>query len=255
MTGSSESDRTSRYWSKKAYSDPSVYETYDNVRFTSYGGKLFDRREKVVLLAAAPDDAESRILECGAGTGRFSVEMARRGYRVLATDVSPGMLEQTRKRVEMEGLSDRVSVEYGDIYNLKFPDGTFDFVYSIRVLNQLADNQDKRRAITEMARVVRPGGLLLFDVVNLHSLAVMKNASWHIHPGAVRGILEDAGCRVERLKGAMLFTQTLIEVLPRPLAWLVNMLDRGACRLLPFLATRVYFLARKLPPAEQAGGT
>jgi ubiquinone/menaquinone biosynthesis C-methylase UbiE len=255
MNASPEDNRTSRYGSKNAYSDPLVYATYDQKRFTSYGGKLFDRREKAILLAGAPADAESRILECGAGTGRFAAEMARRGYRVLATDVSPGMLDQTRKRVEMEGLSDRVSVEYGDIYNLKFPDGTFDFVYSLRVLNQLADNQDKRRAITELARVVRPGGWLLFDVVNLHSLAILKNASWHISPRAVRRILEDAGCRIERLQGAMLLTQTLIEVVPRPLAWLANMVDRGACRLLPFLATRVYFLARKLPPTEQAGDT
>lgn len=241
-------ERDSAYGSKANYSRPDVFQTYDQVRFTSYGGRLFDRMEKRVLLRSVPTDTATRILECGCGTGRFSAELARRGYRLTATDVSQGMLDLTRQRLASEGLEARVDVQYGDIYKLNFPDASFDFAYTIRVLNQLARNADKQRAIREMARVVAPGGYLLFDVVNLWSLAILSKPSWHISPPAVKRMLTEAGLRLCRMSGRMVLSQTAIEVLPRPLAWLTHKIDMGLCAVLPWLGTRVYYLARKAPP-------
>ena len=245
MQDSSEIGRADAYASKGVYSRPEVFEQYDQVRFTSYGGRLFDRIEKGMLLSSIPQGRDLRILECGTGTGRFAAELGRRGYKLTATDVSPGMLEQTRRRIQEEGLADRVDVRHGDIYNLEYDDASFDFVFTIRVLNQLANNADKRRAIEEMVRVLAPGGLLLFDIVNRWSLAILKKPSWHISPVAVRRIFRQCGCKLERTMGGLIFTQTLLEILPRPLAAALNVCDRVVCRALPCFATRVYFLARK----------
>lgn len=245
MSDSSETDRADAYGSKGVYSRPEVFERYDEVRFTSYGGRLFDRIEKGMLLSSIPESRDLRILECGTGTGRFAAELGHLGYSVTATDVSPGMLEQARQRIDVEGLADRVEVRHGDIYGLEYDDASFDFVFTIRVLNQLVKNDDKRRAIEEMVRVLAPGGLLLFDIINRWSLAILKRASWHISPLAVRGILRQSGCKVTRMTGGLIFTQTLLEILPRPMAAALNVCDRAVCRALPCFATRVYFLARK----------
>lgn len=233
------------YESRARYSRPEVFSQYDRKRFTTHGGRLFDRMEKDVLQAAVPADQSVRILECGTGTGRFAAELGRLGYHLTATDVSPGMLQQTRERIEHEGLADRVTVREGDIYKLDFPDGSFDFVYTIRVLNQLASNADKLRAIREMHRVLSPGGLLLFDVVNRHSLASLRNRSWHISPAEVCHTLAELGMELVWVKGRLILTQTLLEKLPPVLADGLAWLDGWLCRMAPRLATRVYFLARK----------
>lgn len=238
-------ERTEQYGSRAEYSRPEVYEDYDQKRFTTFGGRLFDRMEKDILLASLPTEKNARILECGAGTGRFSAEVARLGYHLTATDVSEGMLEQARRRVQDAGLADRVEFRIGDIYNLDFPDASFDFVYTIRVLNQLARADYKQRAITEMCRVLKPGGRLLFDVVNKWSLASLRRPDWHISPPTVKRILRSNGMKPVRTIGRMILTQTILEVLPRPAAAAVNAVDRCLCAALPWFGTRVYFLSEK----------
>lgn len=238
-------ERTEQYGAKAQYSSPDTYRDYDAKRFTSHGGKLFDRMEKDILRAWLPPNKESKILECGAGTGRFSAAVAREGYHLTATDVSEGMLEQAKNRIAEARLTDNVNIRIGDIYNLEFDDASFDFVYSIRVLNQLCSNDDKRRAICEMARVVRPGGRLLFDVVNLWSLAILRNPSWHISPRNVKKILQSCGMQPVSTIGRMMLTQTMLEILPAPLANMVNAVDKAMCAVAPIFGTRVYFVAEK----------
>ena len=245
MSDSSKAARTDAYGSKDHYGRQDVVDNYDRRRFVSCGERLFDKLEKDVLLKCVPPNRQTKILECGTGTGRFAAELAMKGYHVTATDASQAMLEKTRQRISIANLADRVTVRYGDIYNLDFADGQFDFVFCIRVLNQLADNADKRRAIAEMARTVAPGGLLLFDIVNRWSLAMLRRPSWHISPPAVRRALRKAGCEPAGMIGGLIFTQTMLEILPGPLAAAWNSIDKAACRLIPAAATRVYFLARK----------
>ena len=237
--------RTDSYGSLEYYSRGDVVDTYDQNRFTTHGGRLFDKLEKDVLLACVPPDRATRTLECGTGTGRFAATLGRRGYRVLATDASPGMVQATARRIEDAGLTDRVTVQPGDIYDLDFADGAFQFVYSIRVLNQFASNRDKARAIGEMARVVATGGLLLFDVVNRWSLASLRRGRWHVGPRGVRRILRHCGMEPTRMFGRMTLSQTILQVLPGPLASAVNVVDKALSTCIPFFGTRLYFLARK----------
>lgn len=240
-------EREDQYGARAHYSKAKIYEHYDEKRFTSPSGLLFDAMEKAVLLSSVPSDHDSRILECGAGTGRFAIELAGRGYCILATDVSEGMLEHARRKVAEHALEDRVTLELCDIFDISQEDGSFDFVYSMRVLNQLAQNAHKRRAIGELARVVRPGGRLLFDIVNKWSLASLRKASWHISPSATKKILRACDMRIVRMTGRMMLSQTLLNLLPVRLARVVSAIDTGLCAVLPFLGTRVYFLAEKKP--------
>jgi SAM-dependent methyltransferase len=92
-----------------------------------------------------------RVLEVGPGTGELAARMARElGAEVAAVDVSERMVELTRAR----GIDARV----GDVQELPFGDASFDLVVAAWVLFHPADLD---LALSEIARVLRPGGRLV----------------------------------------------------------------------------------------------
>jgi len=99
------------------------------------------------------------ILECGCGTGLILERLDRFARRAAGIDLSPGMLELARSR----GLE----VKEGSVTDLPFEDATFDVTCSFKVL---AHVPDIGRALAEMARVTRPGGVILAEFYNPLSL-------------------------------------------------------------------------------------
>lgn len=99
------------------------------------------------------------VLECGCGTGLILERLAQFARRASGIDLSPGMLELARAR----GLD----VQEGSVTALPFPDATFDVTCSFKVL---AHVPDIGRALAEMARVTRPGGVILAEFYNPWSL-------------------------------------------------------------------------------------
>lgn len=102
-------------------------------------------------------------LEVGSGAGLLTAELARRGLRVTSTDASSGMVDLTAEHVQRAGLQDAVSVRAADVHELPFTTGEFDIVIALGVLPWV---HDARRAVTEMARVVRAGGVLVLSADN-----------------------------------------------------------------------------------------
>jgi len=104
------------------------------------------------------------VVDLGAGTGQFTVEMARRARRVVAVDVSPVMLEHLGARVRREGLGNVECVRAGFLtYEHAGP--AADVVYSRYALHHLPDFW-KAVALTRVADSLAPGGVLrLCDVV------------------------------------------------------------------------------------------
>ncbi len=99
----------------------------------------------------------ARALDIGTGTGDLAMELRRQGAaRVIGADFSPEMLAAaSRKGI---GSDARLSWILADALRLPFPDGSFDCVTNAFVLRNLAD---LRAGLTEMARVLRPGGRLV----------------------------------------------------------------------------------------------
>jgi SAM-dependent methyltransferase len=104
-------------------------------------------------------DGWRRSLEIGAGTGYFTLNLLRAGMIAEATcsDISPGML--TALRANAERLSLEVRTEQVDAERLPFPDESFDLVLGHAVLHHIPDLE---RAFAEFARVLAPGGMVLF---------------------------------------------------------------------------------------------
>jgi ubiquinone/menaquinone biosynthesis C-methylase UbiE len=100
-----------------------------------------------------------RSLEIGAGTGYFTLNMMRAGLIGEATcsDISPGMLETLQANAQRLGLS--VKTECVDAERLPFADASFDLVLGHAVLHHIPD---LARAFSEFARVLAPGGTVLF---------------------------------------------------------------------------------------------
>ena len=99
----------------------------------------------------------ARVLDCAAGTGKFTLEAAKRAGSVLCTDLSEAMLEQARKKAARRKLGN-IQFALRDITALPDPDGAFDVVIAANVLHLLPEPE---AAVRELWRVTAPGGRLI----------------------------------------------------------------------------------------------
>jgi SAM-dependent methyltransferase len=107
----------------------------------------------------------SRLIDLGCGTGLDAIRMAKLGHHVTATDWSPQMVQRTGDRAEREHLRDRVRAIAVGAHELQRLDGCaiYDGAYSnLGPLNCVPDLADVSR---ECARLLKPGGALVFTVI------------------------------------------------------------------------------------------
>jgi SAM-dependent methyltransferase len=107
------------------------------------------------LAAACPITEGTRVLDVAAGTGNASLPAAARGARVTASDLTPELLEDGRRRAEAEGL--QLDWVVADAEELPFEDASFDVVMSAIGVMFAPYHQV---AADELVRVCRPGGTI-----------------------------------------------------------------------------------------------
>jgi demethylmenaquinone methyltransferase/2-methoxy-6-polyprenyl-1,4-benzoquinol methylase len=130
-----------------------TYDRYANL--LSFGQ---DPRWRSLLVSRVPESA-LRVLDVACGTAAVSIELARRApmRSVTGIDQSTDMLAAGRLRVASARLADRIELREGRAESLPFGDGEFDaltFTYLLRYVD------DPRATVKELARVVRPGGVI-----------------------------------------------------------------------------------------------
>jgi ubiquinone/menaquinone biosynthesis C-methylase UbiE len=135
------------------------YLGHDNDRFFELA---FDRVARVL---EAPRDAV--VLDVGCGGCAHAVRLAGHGFMVQAVDVSEAALNIAAARVAAEKLEGRITLRREDLLGLSFADRTFDYILCWGVLMHVADIET---AIGELARVLKPGGVLVISEGNMRSL-------------------------------------------------------------------------------------
>jgi ubiquinone/menaquinone biosynthesis C-methylase UbiE len=134
--------------------------TYDSKWAIDYGeigqGQVLGKLRKAL---GRPPGHYPRMLEIGAGTGYFTLNLLRAGVveHATATDISPGMLRRLSATAGRLGLD--VEVAEVDAESLPFADASFDLVIGHAVLHHLPGLD---RAMSEFHRVLAPGGTIAF---------------------------------------------------------------------------------------------
>jgi ubiquinone/menaquinone biosynthesis C-methylase UbiE len=148
--------------------------------YMTFSSRIAKRRTRERLLDLAqtvsPWSGNERVLDVGCGRGLMMIGAARR----LSTGTAVGMdlwrsedqdgnsRDATEENARRAGVAARVRVETGDARALSFEDDTFDVVLSHWVVHNLPDAGDRARALDEMLRVLKHGGVLVIaDIANM----------------------------------------------------------------------------------------
>ena len=139
--------------------------------------------------------AQGAILEIGAATGRYTLELAKRGYLLTSVDLSAVLLDECRKNLEREGLEKRVRLVEADVRDLgQITEKNYDAVLLMGPLYHLVEKKDRKRALQEVYNRLRKGGIIFSAFISRYGIMgdVMKDIpSWIEDQTAVISHLEE----------------------------------------------------------------
>lgn len=136
---------------------------------TLHRSRVFRSRTASMFgLLGQSDLGGQKWLDAGCGTGTLSRELAGRGCQVTGVDASSKMISVAKAQQAARPMAAQVDFrEVTTIESLPFPDQSFDGVLCASVLEYVPDVE---RCLTEIGRVLRPGGLFLLSIPNRRSL-------------------------------------------------------------------------------------
>jgi ubiquinone/menaquinone biosynthesis C-methylase UbiE len=139
------------HWAGYSVPCPPAFSWYFESRFRKwYMRPVLDR------LGIRPGD---KILELGPGPGAFTVDAARRAGpegRLIVIDIQPEMIAKVKKRLRAADVAN-AETHVARAYDLPLSDSSINRAFLVTVLGEIADQS---RALAELSRVIRPGGIL-----------------------------------------------------------------------------------------------
>jgi len=208
---------------RAAYQDAGVARRYVEERFTTPLGALLHDRQCQVLRSVISAHASPDVLEIAPGPARLTTSVIDVAGQLTLLDASAEMLAEARSRLSSATVDTNYTLVRGDAFCLPFP-ARFDCVYSFRLIRHFG-TAERLRLYREIARVLKPGGRLVFDAVNRRVYEPMRaiaDGKQHFDASldreALCAELAGAGFEVESLEGVQHRYATLynLQVLVAP---------------------------------------
>ncbi|CCJ05589.1 class I SAM-dependent methyltransferase [Methylocystis sp. SC2] len=186
-------------------------ESYARWRRSSLG-QITDALERELLFELLGPVAGKTLLDVGCGDAALAVELAQRGAAVTGVDPDPTMIAVARRQPGSENIL--LLLVEGRAEALPFPDAKFDRVLAVTTLCFIPDAE---RAVAEIARVLKPKGLLVIGELGRWSLwaAYRRMRGWLRHPlwraarfrscRELRHLVEVAGLSVVEIRSAVYY--------------------------------------------------
>ncbi len=130
---------------------------YDGLnRVISFGIDIKWRKKVVALVGASLPE---NILDIATGTGDLAIAMANtNAKKIIGLDISSGMLEIGKTKINKKGLSSKIEMVLGDSENMPFEDNTFD---AITVAFGVRNFENLKNGLKEILRILKPGGVFV----------------------------------------------------------------------------------------------
>lgn len=245
--------------SEKVISDYNGYD-YKKEFWEDVDRQYEDQADRMAIRKLLPRRME-KFADIGGGYGRLANEYLKRARKIYLFDYSKTELEQAK-----EIYGDKIETKAGDIYKLPFKDDELDGLMMVRVTHHL---KDLDKAVAELYRVLKPGGVAVIEVANKRTLPKMarfltgrskvnpfdkkvanykeisKDGFYNYHPKYVEDIFEKTGFKCERVLSVSNFrSKTLKKMIGTDR--LVKMEDTAQKALAPIrFAPSIYYKLRK----------
>ena len=245
--------------SEKVISDYNGYD-YKKEFWEDVDREYEDQADRMAIRKLLPKRME-KFADIGGGYGRLANEYLKRAHRVIIFDYSKSELKQAK-----EIYGDKIETRAGDIYELPFKDGELDGLMMVRVTHHLK-KMDK--AMAELYRVLKPGGVAVIEVANKRTLPKMvryatrqskinpfdksvanykeisKDGFYNYHPKYVEEIFNKTGFKTEKVLSVSNFRSRGLKKLFGTKN-LVKMEDKAQKALAPIrFAPSIYYKLRK----------
>lgn len=143
-----------------------IHQQWINAYRTPENGRFYEEAFDYIIGVLKPPK-NSTILDAGCGTCAHSIRLANRGCFVVGADFSEEVLKMAEVNIESRKLQGMIKLQRENILSLSFENETFDYILCWGVLMHIADLE---KAISEVIRVLKPGGIIVIGEVNMLSL-------------------------------------------------------------------------------------
>ena len=155
---------------RKEYMRSTYSKYWKNARKNVYGFMEYDKA--FITLIESFSNKLGKILEVAIGTGEpIANNLQKIGYSVYGIDISDRLIDECKKNNE------NIRCEVGDAEQLKFANEEFDLTYCVHSSWFIPDFN---KAVAQMVRVSKTGGVVLFDIQNIHNREIDKIYRFHI---------------------------------------------------------------------------